>query len=93
MTIEIEISKLSELLTVAAANGAKRALEETGTITGIITLADIKRQYKSRLAKEARMSQKILWMPMGKAGHTSGVYCKREQFDRFLFERKFSFNS
>lgn len=92
MTITLEISKLSELLSIAAENGAKRALEETGAITGTITSAEVKKMVGRRAYEQARMSPKISWMPNEKGGKTSGVYCKRSEFDRFLFEREFDFN-
>jgi hypothetical protein len=93
MTIEIEISKLSELLAAAAQNGATRALEQTGTISTTITLAEVKKRHGESFAIAARKATAIKWKPVGSGGRTSGVYCKRSEIDKFLFERKFDFNS
>ncbi len=93
MTIQIEISKLSELLSAAAQNGATRALEQTGTISPTITLAEVTKRHGRMFARAARSATAIKWMPIGSGTRTSGVYCKRSDIDKFLFERKFDFNS
>ena len=93
MIIEIEISKLSELMSAAAQNGATRALEQTGAISPTITMAEVTKRHGRSFAKAARMATAIKWMPIGSATRTSGVYCKRSEIDKFLFERKFDFNS
>lgn len=93
MTIEIEISKLSELLSAAAQNGATRALEQSGVISTIVTLSEVKKHYGMKFAFAARLDKSIKWMPICTGGRTSGVYCKRSEIDKFLFERKFDFNS
>ena len=92
MKIELEISQLSELLSQAATHGATRALEQSGVISNTITLAEVKAKHGKRLANEARKSQNIKWIPVGSGGRTSGVFCKREDFDRFRFEKEFNFN-
>lgn len=93
MKVELEIDKLSELLTTAAQNGANRALEQVGAIASTITLAEFKKKHGKALGLAARKSTAIKWMPLGSGGRTSGVYCKRSEIDKFLFERKFEFNS
>ncbi len=92
MTVTLEVSKLSELLFEAAQTGAKRALEQTGMVSNTITLAEVKKQHGRDIAKAARLCVKIKWMPVASGGRTSGVYCLRASFERFLFERKFDFN-
>lgn len=92
MTITIETTRLSELLTAAAESGATRALIQTGTIATTITLADVKKLHGKKIAYESRKSLKVKWMPVGSGGRSSGVYCLRSEFEKFLFERKFDFN-
>lgn len=92
-TVTLEISKLSELLCAAAQNGATRALEQIGVACTTITLAEVKKHHGKKIAMEARMSTAIKWMPVASGGRTSGVYCKKSELEKFLFERKFDFNS
>jgi hypothetical protein len=89
--IDIDIHHLSKLLIEAASMGANRANEESGISKKIFTLAEIKKLYGITIANSARMSGLIDWEPLGKGSRTSGVFCRREQFDKFLFERRFSF--
>lgn len=93
MIVEIEIKKLAELLHQAAVSGAKRALEETGAVSGTITSAEVKKMHGNAIYKAARMSAQVNWMPRANGGKKAGVYCRRSDLDKFLFERKFSFNS
>lgn len=91
MTITIEIDKLSDLLFAAWQSGANSIGVNPDVIT--ITLAEVKIKHGVAFAKAARMSTAIKWMPVGSGGRTSGVYCKKSDIDKFLFERKFDFNS
>ena len=93
MKVEIEISKLSEILAIAAQRGATLALEQTGAIATTITLAEVKKLYGKPFAKAARMAPAVRWMPVGSGGRSSGVYAKRSEVDKFLFEIKFDFNA
>lgn len=90
-TITYDSNYLAELLFRAAEFGATRALEQAGMMKNTITLAKIKKLHGEGIAKEARISPKITWVPIGKGGKTSGVYCSRIDFEKFLFNREFDF--
>lgn len=90
-TITFDTDQLSDLLFRAAQLGANRALEQAGILKNIVTLAEIKKQHGKKLAQEARFAAKINWQPIGKGGRTSGVYCLRIEFEKFLFNREFDF--
>lgn len=87
-----DLYRESEYLTHLATLGAKIALQEAGLIKTTITFAEIKKLYGPVIANEARSHFKIKWMPCGKGGTTSGVYCLRTEFETFLFVRQFDFN-
>jgi hypothetical protein len=91
--MELNIDQLSSLLQTAARLGASRAMEEAGVTKGTVTLAWVKLHFNDEIAYEARYSSLIDWTPIGKGGKTSGVYCNKEEFDRFAYERKFEFKS
>ncbi|HZK93050.1 MAG TPA: hypothetical protein VFC67_02500 [Prolixibacteraceae bacterium] len=86
------IDYLSDLLIRTAKLGAKLALQDVGVIKNTTTLAEIKKLHGVTAANEARMSTGIKWKPIGKGGRTSGVYCLRSEFEKFLFAREFDFN-
>ena len=82
---------LSDLLIRTAKLGAKLALQDAGVIKSTTTLAEIKKLYGINTANEARLAAGIKWTPIGKGGRTSGVYCLRSEFEKFLFAREFDF--
>lgn len=86
------IDYLSDLLIRTAKLGANMALQDAGVIKNTTTLAEIKKLHGVTAANEARMSTVIKWKPIGKGGRTSGVYCLRSEFEKFLFAREFDFN-
>lgn len=86
------IDYLSDLLIRTAKLGAKMALQDAGVIKNTTTLAEIKKLHGVTTANEARMAAEIKWKPIGKGGRTSGVYCLRNEFEKFLFAREFEFN-
>lgn len=92
MDITLDSDRLTNLVIGAAVFGANRGREEAGLLKPTVTLAQIKKQYDRQIATEARMSIKIAWKPLGKGGRTSGVYCLRADFDKFLITREFDFN-
>ena len=83
---------LSDLMIRTANLGAKIALQDAGVIKNTITLAEIKKLNGVKMANAARIAPGIKWKPMGKGGRTSGVYCLRTEFEKFLFSREFDFN-
>ena len=91
MENSLNIDYLETIFSRASEFGANRALEKVGIIPKTITLAEVKKLHGKQLAGEARLSDKIKWMPLGKGGRTSGVYCLRTEFDKYLFKRDFSF--
>jgi len=86
------IDYLSDLLIRTAKLGAKMALQDAGVIKNTTTIAEIKKLHGVTAANEARMATSITWKPIGKGGRTSGVYCLRSEFEKFLFAREFDFN-
>lgn len=92
MTYTHDSDQLSDLLSRASERGANIALAQAGIIKPTITLAQVKKVHGRDIANEARMNPKIKWVPLGKGGRTSGVYCLRADFDIFLFAREFDFN-
>lgn len=92
MNITLDSDRLTNLVIGAAVFGANRGREEAGLLKPTVTLAQIKDQYGKPIAYEARMNSKIEWKPIGKGGRTSGVYCLRADFDKFLITREFDFN-
>ena len=81
----------TSLMVRCAQMGATMALQQAGVIKTTITLAEIKRLHGQSVAADARLSTAITWVPMGKGGRTSGVYCQRAEFEKYLFTRDFSF--
>lgn len=81
----------TSLMVRCAQMGATMALQQAGVIKTTITLAEIKRLHGATVASEARTSPAITWVPVGKGGRTSGVYCQRAEFEKYLFTRDFSF--
>ncbi len=71
----------------AAKRGASKVLTETGQQKAIITLAEVRKLYGRRVAEELRMTPKISWMPLGKGGTSSGVYCMREDLENYLMNK------
>jgi len=86
-----DLDRLSDLMLRSAQLGAKMALQEAGVIKNTITLAEIKKMHGESLARESRLSPKIKWLPIGKGGITSGVFCSRTEFEKFLFTCEFDF--
>lgn len=84
-------STFQKMLNVSTRMAVKRTLEETGQIKKHTSLADVRHKYGSSVAKEARMSPKIQWIPKGKAGKRSGLYCKTTEFDNFMNFKEFDF--
>jgi len=93
MTITLDTNDLSDLLFRASVAGSNRALEKAGMLDPFITSSEIKKMKGGvSLFEAARLDSKIKWMPVGKGGRTSGVYCLRVEFEKFLFNREFEFN-
>ena len=82
---------LSDLMVRCAQMGADIALQQAGIKKTTITIAEIKKLHGQVVASDARLSSKINWVPVGRGGITSGVYCKRTEFEKWLFNREFSF--
>ena len=57
-----------------------------------LTSSEVKKTYGMAIYNAARLDASLHWMPYGKGGRTSGVYCLREAFRKFLFTREFEFN-
>ena len=93
MQVTLDIDALSDLLFRASEYGSTRALEAVKVQISTITLAEIKKIHGVKMANLARMAEGIVWLPNGIGGAKSGVYCKRSEFDKWLFKREFSFNS
>ena len=82
---------LSDLMLRSAQMGAKMALQEAGVIKNTVTLAEVKKLHGRTIAREARMSDKIAWMPLSKSNPGSQVYCLRTELEKYLFRREFDF--
>ncbi len=83
----IEISELNRYLREVSERTANRLLEKTGKIREFITYAEIRKQYNQKTAEAAYKSIKN-WWSLGKGGSTSGKYCRRTDFEEFIFPRK-----
>lgn len=65
-----------------------KLLGEMNLAPEIITLSQIKKLYGRSFAKTVREDSKITWFPMTTRGRGTQVYCKKEDFNRFLFRDK-----
>lgn len=92
MNVTLSLDQFNNALIEAAKMGSRITLQEAGLLKNTITLAEVRKQHGPTLANTARMSAAINWKPYGKGGKTSGVYCSREELEKFILNRKFDFN-
>lgn len=72
--------------------GATIALEEAGLIKDSISYAEIRKMHGSAVARDARVSTKIKWIPNGKGGKKAGIYCRRSEWEEYRFSKQFDYH-
>ncbi len=87
MDLQISTYQLGKIVEAAMKRGASLVLTETGQQKAIMTLAEVRRLYGRKMSEELRMTPKIKWMPLGKGGTSSGVYCMREDLENYLMNK------
>ncbi len=87
MDVNISYHELANLVQRAADEATKRTIEELGLKKEIITMAEIKRLYGKDIARQCdSFKSGIQFYIRGKKGLGTARYCKRADFEKFLFE-------